>query len=186
MKAGAEYKYGESTVNNNDGTSTNEKNTDNAKGEAQYNRLFNARTYGVLSASLLYDDIADIDYRAIIGLGLGQYLVKTDASSLAIEVGPAELLEKVGGEKNDAVLLRAAQRGEHKFASGAKVWDSVEYLPELEDFGAYLLNSEVGLDAAVAGDLSLRLVVQDRYDSKPAQDSEKNDVSVTAGLVYKL
>lgn len=186
MKAGVAFNYGESTVDNDDGTSTDEKTTDNVKGDAQYNRLFNERTYGNVLASALTDDIADIDYRTIVGLGLGQYLVKSDTRMLALEAGPAYLFEKVGGEENDTALLRVAQRAEQKFANGAKIWESVEYLPEVEDFGAYLLNAEAGVDAAINSAMSLRVVVQDRYDSEPAPGSEENDLSITAGLVYKL
>jgi putative salt-induced outer membrane protein YdiY len=184
--AKADYTYGETTVQDADGKSVNQKNADNAKAQAQANHLFTARQYGYVQANGLYDDIADIAYRVIAGPGAGHYLVKAERTWLKMELGPSALLEEVGGEKDEAMLLRAAQLFEHKTTAGARVWESAEYLPKVDDFDAYLVNAEVGAESALTPSMNLRVVVLDRYDSQPAAEREYNDLSVTAGLVLKL
>lgn len=177
----AQYNYGESTADEVESTTT-----DNAKASAQYNRKFSDATYGYLKANYLYDQIADIDYRVVVGPGLGQYLIQDDAASLAVELGVAWQAEEVSGVEDDFSVLRVAQRYARQLSENSKVWQSLEYLPELEDFGNYLLNFEIGAEAALTDASSLRVVFTDRYDSEPAAGTDDNDISLTAGLVYKL
>ena len=173
----AGYSYGESE---------DVKNVETGSASAQQNYLFSERTFAFLKAELSRDDIADIEYRLLAGPGLGYYLIKSDNTSLAVEGGASYLREKVGGETDDTADLRLAQRGEHKLSETAKIWESVEYLPEFEDFGAYLLNAEAGAEAALNSYFSLRVTVEDKYDSEPAPDREENDVAVKAALVFKI
>jgi hypothetical protein len=58
-------------------------------------------------------------------------------------------------------------------------------MPLFARFEDYLLNVEIGIESLVAGDLSLRIVASDRYDSTPAT-AEKNDLTLRAGLRYSL
>lgn len=68
----------------------------------------------------------------------------------------------------------------------AKVWESAEYPPEFEDFNIYLLNSEIGVETAISGRLSLRLVVQNTYDGDPAPGVKENDIVIKSSLVCNL
>ena len=186
FKAGAAYNYGETTVEDSTGESVDNKTADNIQGAAQYNRLFNERLFGFVKLTGLSDDLALIDYRFIGGPGLGYYVVKSATRSLALEAGPSYLAERVDGEDDEALLLRVAERFEQTFESGAKIWQAAEYMPQADDFDVYLLNAEVGAEAILSGNLNLRVVAQDRYDSEPALDREKNVLTVTAAVVVKL
>lgn len=68
----------------------------------------------------------------------------------------------------------------------AKLVQSLEYVPEAGDFSNYLLTGEAGIEAAISEHLNLRVVVQDKYDSTPAEGAEYNDVSLIAGLGLTL
>ena len=173
----AEYVYGESD---------NDKDTDKASASSQYNRLLGERLFAYLRGEALYDDIADVDYRATLGPGMGYYLLKSEKTNLAIEGGVAYIQEKVGGDDNDYMALRFAERWEYAISETASFYESVEYLPEIDDMGTFLVNAEAGLEAALNGSLAMRLAVQDNYDSDPADDREKNDILLTVGLVQKL
>ena len=180
---GANFSFGETTDQVTDETDTT---TEKAKASLQYNRLFSDELYGILKVEGSYDAVADVDYRFIVGPGIGYYLIKDEDTNLGLELGGSWISDKVGGVTDDAFALRVAERFEHKLSETAKVWQSVEYLPEFDDFGTYLLNSEMGGEAAMNASLSLRLVVADTYDSEPAAGRDENDVTVTASLVYKL
>ena len=103
-----------------------------------------------------------------------------------MELGLAWILEEIDGVSNDSLAGRVAQTYERKLSETAKTWQKLEYLQTLDSSDDYLLNGEIGLESALSGSLALRLVVQDRYDNTPAVDAERNDLSVTAGLSYKL
>ncbi len=162
------------------------KSTENVKGVAEYRRLISERAYILGNLTALYDDIADVDYRVVLSIGPGYYLMKSDAATLSVDAGPAYITEKVGGEKNDEFALRFGERYERKLSDTAKVWQAVEYIPLVDDFGDYLLNSEIGIEAAVNNSVSLRLVVKNAYDSTPAEGREKSDTTVIGALAYKL
>ena len=192
--AGAEFNYGESTVKTTTtdeaGVETvaekDEKTVENAKLFANVKKTLSPRTFLSLDGTAAYDDVADIDYRATLGPGLGAYLVKNDQRELTLEAGPAYLWEKVGGARNDYLALRFAERYVCQALKNAKLVQSLEYLPEAEDFDNYLLVGEIGVEAAMSDRLSLRVVLQDKYDNTPAEGKERNDLSLIAGLGIKL
>ena len=193
--AGADFNYGESTVST---TATDpatgesvaaeskETTVENAKIFANAKKTLSPMTFAYLDSSLLYDDIALIDYRATLGPGLGAYLVKNDQRTLTLEAGPSYVWEKVDGASNDYLALRFAERYSCQATKTAKLVQSLEYMPEAEDFDNYLMVGEIGVEAAMNDRLSLRVVLQDKYDSTPAPGAERNDLSLIAGLGFTL
>lgn len=177
LRLGVDFAYGE------DGS---EKTTENAKGVAEYRRLTCERGYVFANLTALYDDIADIDYRAVLSGGPGYYLMKDEAATLGVEIGPAYVREEVGGEEKDDFALRFGERYDRQLSATAKCWQALEYLPLADDFDDYLLNSEIGVEAAINSSASIRLVVKNAYDSTPAVDREKSDTTVIGALAYQL
>lgn len=182
---GGEMNYGETEVDR-DGEKVDETNVDNAKGYAKYRRLFKEVNYGYANADILRDEMADIRYRATLGPGVGRYFVKNDKHTLSAEIGLSWIFEDVAGMEDDYAAARAAQAYEWKLAEGTRLWESVEYLPRLDDASQYLVNAEVGAEAAMTAKISLRVVLQNKYNSEPAPDKKSNDLALTAGVTYKL
>ena len=162
------------------------RTVDNQQVFAKHREVLTGNTYGYASISWLRDDIAAIDYRVIVGAGLGQYLVRNETTALGVEFGLAWIAEDVADVDVDVFALRFAQNLEHRFSDTARIVESVEYLPEANDFDNYLLNAEIAAEADMNEKILLRLAVQNRYDSTPAPGLEHNDVAVVAGLGYKL
>jgi len=174
---GADATYGEND---------DEKNAENMRGYGQYNRLFTERFFGYLRGEVFHDDIADIDYRITIGPGVGYYFIKEKNMSLRAEVGPAFVHEKTGDGTDDYLTLRLAERFDWKINDRAKIWQSLEVLPQIDDFDNYLLNAEAGIETSITPKLSLRTYVQDTYDNEPAPGRLKNDVKFVTALAYKF
>lgn len=186
-RLGVEANYGETEVTSTNDTKEMETNVQNSRALAEYRRLLNERTYGYVSAEIRSDDVADIDYRFMVGPGIGQYLLKSDLQTLGVELGASYVQEKLADkDADDYVALRAAERYEFKVSQSSKVWESVEFLPAFEDFGRYLLNAEAGAEAAMNTRLSLRIVAQDKYNSDPAPGKKPNDFQLIGGITYKL
>ena len=176
-RGGVEFNYG--TIS---GDTTNE----NGKVFAGYRRTVSDRVYGLTDITLAYDAIADIDYRLTLAPGLGYYVAKNDKTTFGVEFGPAYVWEEVSGVSDDYFALRFADRIEHKLSDTAKIWQAAEYLPRADDFDDYLLNAEIGAEAAMNASFSLRLVASDKYDSTPAEGKQRNDLTITGAVVYKL
>jgi len=181
IRLGAEGNFGESTINDIDETTTQ-----NAKAIAVYKRKFDS-FFLYSDNSILHDKMTDIDSRLIIGIGIGHRLVETDIIKFDIELGGAYINEVLANDPSDDFFAaRISFRHDQALSEHSKLWLTAEYIPNIDDFEDYLFNGEAGIEAAINSSLSLRLVVQDRYDSTPSADNEKNDLAVISSLVYKL
>jgi putative salt-induced outer membrane protein YdiY len=169
------------------GKSAGETTTENVSASADYRKALKDSIYGYLNASFLYDRIAQVDTRLVVGPGLGITLVDRGGWVLGMEVGVAYITESLGTDapETDDIALRVAQYCTCTLSPTATVWQKLEYMPLFARFDDYLLNVEIGIESLVAGDLSLRIVASDRYDSTPAT-AEKNDLALRAGLRYSL
>jgi putative salt-induced outer membrane protein YdiY len=177
---GADGQYGV----NDFGTKTNEViNAENIHGFVDYKRLFDERLYGSARVDAWHDDVADLQNREVIGPALGYYFIKTDASRLAGEVGASYEHQRQGGIDQDFFTVRLNEHGQHTWGKQAKVWEDVTYLPKVDDFNVYLLVTDVGAEASMTTQLSLRVVFQDRYNSAPASGRVPNDLAILASLV---
>ena len=160
--------------------------TANASASGQYNHLFTERLYAGVRLDLLHDAIADVKYRVTLSPLVGYYLIKQTNTFLAVEAGPSLITEKVGNESDTYAALRLAERFEHKFSNKARVWQSIEILPQIDRFENYIVNAEVGAEASLTENFSLRGVIQDTYDNEPAEGRKKNDLKLITSLVYKF
>lgn len=175
---GAAFAYGET-----DSSATE----DNAKAFAHYSRLTENRIYMYVNCDIGYDSIASLDYRLVMGPGLGYHLLKDDTQELKIELGASYVSEKIrDGSGSDAIAVRVMQRYDRTLSKTAKLWETVEYLPEADNPDAFLLSAELGIETTISSKLSLRILIQDRYDSDPAVGVAENDVSARMALVYSL
>lgn len=193
VRAGAEFNYGESTVEREstvDGVATvedvDETTVENARAFANAKKTMSPLTFGYVDVSFLYDDIAMVDHRFVAGPGLGVYPLKNDITSLLFEAGPSYVWEKVADVSDDYLAVRFAERFTHALSDTAKVWQSAEYLPKADDFGDYLLSAEVGVEAALNAHLNLGLVLRDKYDSEPGEGLEKNDLALIGRISVSL
>ncbi len=177
ISLGADATYGE----NND-----VKNAESLHGFIQYNRLFTERFYGYARLDGLHDAIADLKYRLTFSPGAGYYFIKNDRTRLSAEVGPGLIHENQGGKTKTYFTARAAERFELKLNDRVRIWQSLEFLPQVDDLDNYILNAEAGIESALTKKLSLRTFVQDTYDNVPAPGRQKNDVKLVTAIAYKF
>jgi putative salt-induced outer membrane protein YdiY len=183
LKLGADGQYGL----NNWGQTNQTQSTEAIHGFTEYKRLFTDRFYGSARVDGFHDDIASIQYRLVVGPAAGYYFIKSDATKLNGEVGPSFIDERLGHENESYVTLRFTERFEHTFnkAKTAKFWEEVDYLPQVDRFANYLLNTEVGVEAALNARFSLRVCADDKFDSEPAAGRKENDILLVSSLVFK-
>lgn len=164
------------------GTSDGEKDTDNTEVEGRAERNLGERTYAALDGNVFQDRMADLTYRARANVSLGRYLIRTERTLLGAELGPGYVREKKGGEIDGFAAGRAAQYAERVLLSSLLAWQSVEYILNFEDTEVFFLNAEVGLEAVLSQNMSLRISLQDRYDSAPAEGKKQNDLVTTTSV----
>jgi putative salt-induced outer membrane protein YdiY len=181
LKLGADGQYGL----NDWGKSNETQSANNVHGFIEYNRFFTERFYGSARIDGSHDDLAEVRYRVIVGPAAGYYFIKGEKWKLNGEVGPSFISERLGSDNNNYVTLRLSGHTEYSFNKNAKVWGNIDYLPKVDDFGSYLLNSEIGAEAAFNARFSLRVVAADKYNSRPATGRDTNDITLISALVCK-
>jgi putative salt-induced outer membrane protein YdiY len=116
----------------------------------------------------------------------GYYFVKRTNTFLSGEVGPSFVFQQLGEVTDSYVGLRVGERFEHKFDGGAKIWETLEWIPEVDQFENWILNAEAGVSAPITKSLDVRLVAQDSYNNRPATGRLKNDLKLLAGVGYRF
>jgi putative salt-induced outer membrane protein len=162
------------------------QNVNNYSGFGQWNHLFTERFYGYARVDALRDIIADLDYRFNLGPGVGYYLLKQTNTTLAVEAGGGYQNEHLGNEYNSFATARLAERFEHKFSDRARLWQTAEILPQVGKLQNYAINFEIGVEASITKTFSLKICLDDNYQSEPAADHYRNDVKLISGVSYKF
>jgi putative salt-induced outer membrane protein YdiY len=185
--AGVDFNYGEQTSTTSGKTETT---VENVTAFAQSKKNLREKTYGYFGADFLYDDIAAVDYRVTLGPGIGRSLMKDANATLDVEAGVVWVFEDVADVDDDYAALRVAQTYERDLSETARVWQLLEWIPEFEDSDNVLVNFEIGAEAAMTGNTSLRVVLRNRYDNTPGivngVELDENDLSLIAGVAIKL
>ena len=200
LSASADVNYGETTTigPNAAHTAVIETKTTTAQSYGaglHYNRLvWEDRGYAFGKADARQDKVAGVDHRFTLAPGLGYYLVREKNLELNGEVGPGFVFEKLKGlpEKN-YVTLRVAEKLKWNISEHARLFQDLEYLPQVDRFGNYVANASVKLEADITTSLALNITLRDTYRSKPAPYDvlpvvfrKKNDLTLTAGVTYKF
>ena len=180
---GATATYGENTDQDTDKTETTAQSL---AAFAQYNHSLNERWYVGARADFLHDELADLKYRVTVGPHVGYYAIKQPETTLKFEAGPSGVFERQGDEDNQYAALRLSERFEHKFSPRAKMWQGVDFIPQIDLWHNYLIIAEIGAEASLTERLSLRGVIQDYYDNDPAEGKKNNDLKLITSLVYKF
>ncbi|HKI70682.1 MAG TPA: DUF481 domain-containing protein [Verrucomicrobiae bacterium] len=185
LSLGADGAYGQNKDRSTGVTSTS---AESAHGFVQYNRLFSERLYGYGRLEGLYDGVADINYRVTLSPGAGYYFIKNKTVDLSGEVGPGYVIQSLGGQESDFATLRVAEKFHYAISDRARIWQSVEWLPQVDKFDNYIINAEIGIEADITPDkkISLRSFLQDTYNSQPASGFKKNDMKLVTALAYKF
>jgi putative salt-induced outer membrane protein len=183
LKLGADGAYGKSSVNN-----VTSETAETLHAFGQYNRLFTERFYGYARIDGLHDGIAAIDYRLTLAPGVGYYFIKNKTAELSGEAGPGYIIEKLGHQDKDYATLRIAETFHLTLSDRARLWQTLEFLPQVDNFENYIVNFELGIEADLSQkkNLSLRAFFDDDYNNRPAPNRLKNDCKLVTAIAYKF
>ena len=136
----------------------------------------------------MHDGISDIQYRFTLAPGAGDHFIKNKIRDLSLKLGRVTFL------RDSTMTLKfchLARRGEVSlclFAASPRLWETLEFLPQVENFNNYIANGELGVEAGLnkSEKLLLRTVLQDSYDSIPAAGRLRNDIKLITSVAYKF
>lgn len=168
------------------GEADGEKDQEKVNARLQLQRDISRRLYGSFTVDYAYDGIADLDYRVVASPGLGGHVLRDEAQHLRAEAGPAYIVEKKGGARDEYPALRLAEFYECRVTHNSRLKQAVEYLPDLKEGRRYLLNARLELESDLDENLALGVKLEGAYDSRPAEDKEKQDTTFSTSLKFRF
>lgn len=164
-----------------------QKNTDNYLLEAQYNRNITKRFFWLINGSYEVDNIADLDYRILLTPGLGYKVIAKEGHTWDVEAGLGYRSEKYDTTSSeDSVAYRLAEKWDYKLSETSSLWHSAELSGDVDEGENYVLKAVIGIQSKVAGNLSLKSYVENKYNNAPANNNKKNDITFNTVLVYSF
>jgi len=179
----ADYSYGSAA---NSPSDPREEVKNNVRNLVDYRRILDDTWFFGVGNALLHDEIADIRYRDILSPSLGAYLVRNDDMKLSLEMGPSYVWQKLGSATENYLAPRIADRFEWKVSDTSKIFQFTEYLVSADDSANYIVNAELGVEAALNSSMSLVFTIRDNYINEPAEDRVQNDVATITALKVTL
>lgn len=125
-----------------------------------------------------YDEFQDWNWRLSGVVGLGYALIKDERTSLVARLGVGGSRE-LGGSENDFVPeLNLGADFAHQLTERQRLFASFDAYPSLKDTNDYRFVATAGWEILVDPEvnMTLKLGVEDRYDSTPGPGRKKNDV----------
>jgi putative salt-induced outer membrane protein YdiY len=181
FRFGAEAAAGNAKVNGVDATSAS-----NAHLFADYKYLMTGDLYGGARFDLFHDDLASLRYRAVLGPSVGYYLLHNDAAKLTVEASPSLVLEKKGDVSKTYAALRVSERLEYKINPTWKVWEGVDFIPEVDRAKNFLVTAELGTEVGLTSVLSLQFTAMDKFANEPFAGKKQNDFTALTAVVLKF
>jgi putative salt-induced outer membrane protein YdiY len=150
----------------------------------QYNFKLTPIWYGYTNASGEKDGPSDIDLRAVLGAGLGYRWFNTETTQIRFELGPSWVSENYSDATPDDnyVSSRFAWMFSRKLKDAITLFHDMQWLLSVEDTNDQIFNTETGFRAELSDHVFAEAKVLWDWDSSPAQDSDRTDVSYIMGL----
>lgn len=162
------------------GVSTTSANLARAGGRYAFN--LSPRVFGYGSLNLSYDQLQDIDLRAVAVAGLGYHVVKTDATVFDLFGGLAYNHTRYVGETVDAAELQLGEESSHQLSAGTSLTQRLAVYPNLSDSGQYRVQFAAGLVTKISDSLNLTVTLADNYQSNPQPGISRNELLFITGI----
>jgi putative salt-induced outer membrane protein YdiY len=177
-----------------------ETTVENLQGKVRYDRYISGPFAAFLGLSGLHDRFLGLDLRTNLDPGVAYYVLDEKLHRLWPELGydlqhdirRDETLELAAAQGQDLDKtetthnLRAFLGYDNDLAQGISFDTGVELLKSLTAEEAWRLNWDVAFNAAVAGNLSLAVTLNFKYDNDPLPGVLDTDLTSALSLVYQV
>ncbi len=158
----------DSSISYNQNRSNRVETQNNAKFDSRVDRLLGDSPWTLyFLTNLLYDKFQAFDMRLALNTGVGFHFVDSESLKLLGRFGAGASREFGGPEDRTSQELLYGLDYEHQLSKMQRFTAKVDYFPEWNDFNQYRIVSDVAweIDLDRPKNVSLKLSVQDRYDS---------------------
>jgi len=154
------------------------------RGGIRYDVNLGSRTFAFGAGDFEYDQIQNLDLRAVFGGGLGRHVIKTDTTAFDLFGGGALNKEFFGNNvSRTSGEIQIGDTLAHKVNRSFQLTQSLIFFPNLSEGGEYRMNFDASGVLAIKKWLGFHITLSDRYLSNPIPAIlKKNDVLLTTGI----
>ena len=182
-KGKKEYNMGLAySFSENSGTTTANELT----GLYNYNYLLSDKNYTGFRAEARRDGIANVDYRLQTTATYGRHFIKSDKSAFSLDSGLGFTVESLKGLHKNYAHLYVGEKAMRKVTDNTHIFQTLAVYKDLFDVAKFNLLFTIGVETKMNEKLSLRVVLQDKYESRPAEGSYRNDMKLISGVSYQF
>lgn len=134
------------------------------------------------------DEFQDWDYRVSAFAGPGYVFIEDDKTFLLGRAGLGASKEFGGADEDVTPDGLLGLDFKHQLTERQSIFATAEFYPSLDDLKQYRAMAKAGWEVLVDPEvnLSLKLGVEDRYDSDPGEGFNRNDISYFALLSWSF
>jgi putative salt-induced outer membrane protein YdiY len=157
------------------------------RGGFRYDKDFSPGWFGFGSADFEYDDLQNLDLRAINGGGLGWHAIRASSSTLDLLGGTVWTRELYTfAPQRDFLAGKFGEELNTTLWPGSELKQSAFYIPDFEQTSQYRVSMDLALSSRINSWLSWQTAVSERYSSNPPLGSKPNDLLITTGVGFRL
>lgn len=155
-------------------------------GGFRYDRDLNRKLFSFGSWDFERDRPKRLNFRSVIGGGLGNHTIKNDRTELDLLVGLAWNRAWQVGANSDTPESLGAAALKHKFTERLKVQNSFTFYQDMTHISKYRFIFDASLSADITKRIGWFFTVGDRFNNRPFGTAKKNDFLLTTGIKWNF
>ena len=157
-------------------------------GRARLDYDLSDRTFAFGQITAEYDEIQNLSLRTDPVVGLGYRFVNREKLMISGRSGPGYVYQRYfGGDVEDYFTILFGGDLEADLPYGSKFRMGAEYLPDVSDWqGNYLIRTFADWTMPIIGWLDFKIAMINIYNSRPAEDTQHNTFTTSAGLSFRF
>ncbi len=155
-------------------------------GGGRYDRNINREVFGFVSYDFERDRPKRLNFRSVVGGGIGHHLVRSEKTQIELIAGGAWNRTWVPGPNTDTPEALAGSTLKHRFNDRLRVQKSFTYFQNVTEASTYRLLFDASVLADVTKRIGFFVTVGDRFNNDPVGTAKKNDFLFTTGMKWNF
>jgi putative salt-induced outer membrane protein YdiY len=166
---------------------SNQRITQNAVwGGFRYDRDFNDRMFTFGSWDFERDRPKNLNFRSVIGAGVGHHTIKGDHTELDLLAGLAWNRAWQIGENTNTPEFLTASSLKHRFNDRFRIQQTFTFYQDVTNGTKYRFIYDTSFTADITKRIGWHITVGDRFNNLPIGDAKKNDLLLTTGIKWNF
>ncbi|MGD9590318.1 MAG: DUF481 domain-containing protein [Pyrinomonadaceae bacterium] len=155
-------------------------------GGGRYDRNLKRRVFGFVSYDFERDRPKKLNFRSVVGGGLGHHVVKNDRTEVDVLAGAGWNRTWQAGPNTDTPEALFGAVLKHRFNERIRAQQTSTYYQNMTALSSYRFLFDASISADVTKRIGFFVTVGDRFNNKPAGTAKRNDFLFTTGMKWNF